>query len=183
MNLESKKILKVAKPRHIAGLPDNIRIEVEMIKKLMAGALAVFLLVGTSEVSIADDCADGVIAFTTVPEIVINEQSCVIYQVTVEGRVEATNSPSFDMTFTEVGGPVTIMEDRTGTEQATVLNVDIVGGDLSVSGYESVVVAGNTVRLGNVRVDTNLTAFVQRNTVIGGNIVCLGNDTTWKVSA
>ena len=127
----------------------------------------------------AVDCPNGIIAFTTVPEIVITGKPCVVFQTTVEGKIEVTNSPSIDLQSVDVGGPVTVTGTTTAgpntTEQnATILRVDILAVDLTVNGNTTALVAGNTLQQGNLTVDNNVGAYVGRNSV-NGNIQCVGN--------
>ena len=139
-------------------------------QKLLIGAATACLLVGTSGAAMAVGCPTGRIMFKTVPEIVIDGEACFIYAVTVEGNVTVTNSPVLNMSFTDVGGSVKVQEG----ENVTVLVVDILKGDLVVSGYEGAAVVGNELDEGNLNVENNVGAAVSRNKV-NGNITCTGN--------
>jgi hypothetical protein len=140
-------------------------------QKLILSAATAFLMVGGSGAAMAVDCANGRIIFETVPEIVIDGQSCFIYAVTVEGKVTVTNSPVLNMSFTNVGGPMTIKNG----ENASVFRVDVLKGNLVVNNYDAAVVLSNTVKDGVLKVNNNLLAVVWRNTVTG-NIKCTGNE-------
>ncbi len=118
----------------------------------------------------AVDCPSGRIIFDTVPEIVINGQSCFVYAVTVEGKVNVRNSPVFNMSFTDVGGPIKIVNGF----NAVVMRVDVLEGNLTVTGYEAASILSTEVKAGNLKVNNNLLAVVRRNTVTG-NIKCIGN--------
>ena len=90
--------------------------------------------------------------------------------VTVEGKVEVTNSPVFNMSFSDVGGPLKI---QTG-KNAVLSRIDVLSGNFDISGYEAATIISNDVKDGNLRVRNNGIAFVHRNTVIG-DIRCVGN--------
>ena len=148
-------------------------------QKLFLSSAAGCLLLGASGTSMAVDCADGTIIGQDVDEIVINGQACVIWRTRVTGKVEITNSPILEMTFTDVGGPVTITGDKL-ISRVTVANVDVLQGDLVVTGNVLAVVAGSDLQNGNLVVNDNVAAFVSRNNVKGtppetGNLTCIGN--------
>ena len=128
------------------------------------------LLMGASNAAMAVDCANGRIIFETVPKIVIDGQSCFIYAVTVEGKVTVKNSPVLNMSFTDVGGPMTIENGK----NAVIIRVDVLKGNLVVTDYEAATVLSNTVEDGVLKVNNNLLAVVRGNTVTG-NIKCIGN--------
>ena len=154
-------------------------------QKLFLSSATGCLLLGALGTAMAQtvDCAGGTIIGQDVDEIVINGQSCVIYRTRVTGKVEITNSPILEMTFTDVGGPVTITgpgASAAEVNQSTVANVDVLQGDLTVTGNKLAVVGGCDLENGNLTVNDNGAAFVSRNDVKGtpsetGNITCTGN--------
>ena len=111
------------------------------IQRLILSAVTAWLMVGASSAAMAVDCPNGRIIFDTVPEIVIDGQSCFIYAVTVEGKVKITNSPVLNMSFTDVGGPMTIENG----ENAVIIRVDVLVGNLRVSDYESATVLSSDI--------------------------------------
>jgi len=140
-------------------------------------------MLGASGAAIAVGCPEGRIISETVDEIVVNGQPCLVYETVVEGQVLVTNSPQFEITFSEVGGPISIQGVGAQvelSENVTVLRTDILLGNLTVTGFETAIVAGNTLNNGNLTVNNNLGAVVVRNAVNGippatGNIECTGN--------
>ena len=133
------------------------------------------LLVGVSGAAMAVDCPEGRILFDTVDEIVIDGQGCLVYGTVVEGRVQVTNSPQFEINDSEVGGPIRILgTGAQSSENVTVFRVDVFSGDVEVVGFETAIVAGNTLQDGDLEVNNNLGAVVTRNAV-NGDISCIGN--------
>ena len=144
------------------------------------------LLLGASGVAMAQNvntCPEGRIIGEIVDEIVIDGQPCLVYETVVSGKVQVTNSPQFEITFSEVGGPMTILgrgATADGSENATVSSTEVLSGNVEVTNFESALVLGNRISNGNLKVNNNLGAVVVRNAVGGvppenGNIECTGN--------
>ena len=152
-------------------------------KKLFLNVAAGGLLLGASGAAMAVGCPEGRIIFETVDEIVIDGQPCLVYETVVAGKIQVTNSPQFEITFSEVGGPITIQgrgATAADSENVTVFRTDVLNGDVEVTDFETAVVARNVLNNGNLKVNNNLGAVVGRNTVNGtppetGNIECTGN--------
>ena len=136
-----------------------------MQKLFLSVATGGFLL-GASGAAMAVGCPDGTIIGQTVDEIVINGEICVIFQTRVTGKVEITNSPILEMTFTDVGGPVTITGDPL-ISRVTVARVDVLQGNLTIAGSLLAVIAGNDLGNGNLVVNNNAAATIYRNDVRG----------------
>ncbi len=144
------------------------------------------LLLGASGAALAqtvNTCPEGRIIFETVDEIVIDGQPCLVYETVVAGKIQVTNSPQFEITFSEAGGPVTIQgrgATAADSENVTVSSTEVLSGNIEVTDFESALVLGNRVSNGNLKVNNNLGAVVVRNAVGGvppesGNIECTGN--------
>ena len=74
------------------------------------------------------------------------------------------------MTLTDVGGPVTITGPGASAavvNQSTLLDVDVLQGNLTVTGNKLAVVAGCDLDNGNITVNDNGAAFVSRNDIKG----------------
>ena len=141
------------------------------------------LLLGASGAAMAVGCPEGRIIGEVVDEIVIDGQPCLVYETTVEKGVTVTNSPQFEITFSDVGGPITIKglgATAEVSENATVFRTNILSGNLEVTDFETATVGGNSLQNGNLKVNNNLGAVVIKNVVNGtppgtGNIECIGN--------
>ena len=74
------------------------------------------------------------------------------------------------MTLTDVGGPVTITgpgASAAEVNQSTLLDVDVLQGNLTVTGNKLAVVAGCDLDNGNITVNDNGATFVSRNDIKG----------------
>jgi hypothetical protein len=129
------------------------------------------LLAGASGAAVAVDCAGGVIAYKSVPEIVSTGQPCVVHEVVVSGQITFTNSPELTIVSVDAGGPLTI---KGTVGSATVLLVDVLKGNMAITGNKAAVVGGNILQAGSLFVNDNIAAVVQRNAV-NGNLQCTGN--------
>jgi len=140
-------------------------------RKLLISAATTCLLAGASGAAVAVDCAGGVIAYKSVPEISFTGQPCVINDVVVSGQINIKGSPELTIVDTDVGGQVQVTE---GLGSATIVRVDILKGNMAITGNKAAIVGGNTIQQGNLFVNGNTAAIVQQNAV-NGNISCSGN--------
>jgi len=140
-------------------------------RKLLISTTTTCLLAGASGAAVAVDCTGGIISYKSVPEIVITGQPCVINDVVVSGQIKVTGSPELTIVDTDTGGPV---EVTGGLGSATIVRVDVLKGGMTVDGNKVAVVGGNTLQAGNLVVNNNTAAVVQRNAV-NGTITCTGN--------
>jgi hypothetical protein len=119
--------------------------------KLVLSVATGWLLVGASGAAMAVDCASGSIVNTTVDEISVTGQGCLIWQVIVEGPVEINN------------GAVVVMIDNR------------VSGRVRVQNSQTVLLSRNTVYNSNLVIKTNTSAALLANVVVGGSIRVIDN--------
>jgi hypothetical protein len=157
-------------------------------QKLFVSVATACLLVGVSSAAMAqeepppaapvvDTCEKGAIIATIVDEIVVTGRSCFISDVAVEGNVTATNSQTFTITSSKVGGTISV----TGSENATLLTNEVFDGDIAVQQNMRAIVSANRVESitaggggGNILVDQHTNAQVDRN-IADGDITCTNN--------
>lgn len=168
--------------------------------KLFSSVTAACLLAGASGAVMArNDCPDGTISGGVFDEIVINEYvECSIVGVIVTGRVLVTDANQFTMLNSKVDGNLRVFNTVSaalienhvtnggnlvakGNAFSTVLKNFVVGGSIKVNDdtcqqQQEVLVAGNLVLEGNLRVNCNEKATVRENSVTNGNITCRDND-------
>ena len=116
----------------------------------------------------AADCADGTIINKTVGNIKFDGIPCYIQDTIVENDVEVTNSPSFNMLGSQVGGHITV---KGGSDVFLVLTkVNGKGDTVRITDNDSAIVSGNIIK-NNLVVKRHLIAVVARNDV-GGDLLC-----------
>ena len=133
---------------------------------LASSTVAACLLLGVSGAAMAVGCPEGRIIGEVVDEIVVDGQACLVFDTTVSGKVQVTNSPGFEITSSDVGGPITIQGTGPETsDNASVLRNNVLKGNIEVTNFGSALVVVNTLDNGNIKVTNNVGAVVQRNTV------------------
>ena len=137
-------------------------------QKLLVIAAIVCLLVGASGTAMAVDCADGLIENTTVDEITITGQNCLINDVAVTGDIVVVNSENLSIIDGTVGGRVRLL----GSRNVTMVDVRVTG-NITARSNEWANLALNAAR--NIRVINNQKAVIKRNLAVG-IIRCRGND-------
>ena len=169
--------------------------------KLFSSATAACLLASASSAAMArNDCPEGNISGGTFDDIVITEfVDCSIVGVIVTGRVLVKGADQFTMLSSKVDGNLRVVNTVSaalvgnlvenggnlvakGNVFSTVLKNSVVGGgsilvnDDACAQQQEVLVAGNLVFDGNLRVDCNNKASVRENSVTNGDLTCRDND-------
>jgi hypothetical protein len=166
-------------------------------QRLLLGTAIACLVVGASGAAMArNDCPGGAIVGGVVDEIVINVfESCSIVGVLVTDRIRITGADDINIVNSSIRGDARVRETRAVTVvgnlvsggnlvardnlDVSVANNVVQGGSILVTDdreEQTVLVQGNTVDRGNLRVNGNERAEVTDNSVTDGDIVCKDND-------
>ena len=127
--------------------------------KLFVSVATVCLLVGASGTAMAVDCATGLIENTSVEEITINGQNCLINDVAVTGDIVVVNSENLAIVDSTAGGRVRVI----GNRSATLVGLDVVG-NITARNNEWANIALNAAR--NIRVINNDRAKVKTSVIL-----------------
>ena len=141
--------------------------------KLLVGATAVCVLVGTSGIAMAqtvDNCDSGSIWLRVVDEVVVEGRSCAIVNSLISGNITTRGGQTISVTSSRVGGDVTI----TGAERAIVTGNLLYYGALTTNDNGTAIVQNNIAEGGSVVVNRNQDAKVQGN-VAANKVRCVDN--------
>ena len=147
-------------------------------KLLVIVAISCLLLGVSSGAAMAEleGCGDGMLkdeTFNSGLRITGNEP-CVIIGCTIQGDIRAINLPFVLLLNNKVGGIIRVVCDEVGTGVANVIANTVLGEKIVVRDNGTAYVLENDAVTGDIRVNFNTKAFVQKN-IAAQDIICREN--------
>jgi len=149
------------------------------LQKLLMSTVASCCILGASGgAAMADGCGDGVLDNETFDGnlVVSDELSCSIIGSTIKGNLRIKDTANVLLLNNKVGGDVWVerTEGRAGIGVANVVANTVFTGKIVVREYATANVIENETLGGDIRVNGNTNALVQKN-ISAEDLICRGN--------
>ena len=144
-------------------------------KLLVIVAISCVLFGVSGGAAMAEGCGDGVIYNETIDGTlrVTGDEPCLIISSTIAGDIRVINLPYVLLLNNKVGGEIQV-DGNAGNGVANVIANTVLGERIVVRDHEIAYVIENETLTGNIRVNRNVKAFVQKN-IAAQDIRCREN--------